>query len=90
MTPLVGDPLVGLLRLLIRAYQLTISPILPAHCRYAPSCSSYAMEALAMHGAVKGSWLALRRLLSCHPWGGFGYDPVPLFASDRSRSRRRI
>ena len=87
MTPVARNPLVGLLRLLIRAYQLAISPILPAHCRYAPSCSSYAMEVLATHGAVTGSRLALRRLLSCHPWGGFGYDPVPPLARGRERGR---
>jgi uncharacterized protein len=46
-------------------------------CRYLPSCSAYALEALESHGAVRGSWLSLRRLLRCHPWGGFGYDPVP-------------
>ncbi len=62
---------------LIRAYQRGISPVLPASCRYVPSCSSYAAEALQVHGAVHGGWLALRRLLRCHPWGGSGYDPVP-------------
>lgn len=70
-------PLALLLRALIRAYQLVISPLLPASCRYLPSCSAYAAEALELHGPVRGGWLALRRLLRCHPWGGSGYDPVP-------------
>lgn len=61
----------------IRIYQWTISPLLGANCRYAPSCSAYAEEAIATHGAVRGAWLALRRMLRCHPWGGAGYDPVP-------------
>lgn len=65
------------MRALIRAYQLIVSPLLPASCRYLPSCSSYAAEAIAVHGALKGGWLALRRLSRCHPWGGSGYDPVP-------------
>ncbi len=61
----------------IRAYQWAISPLLPASCRYLPSCSSYAAEAIASHGVPVGAWLAVRRLLRCHPWGGSGYDPVP-------------
>jgi uncharacterized protein len=67
----------ALLRGLIRAYQLLLSPLLLPSCRYLPSCSSYAAEAIETHGAARGSWLALRRLLRCHPWGGSGYDPVP-------------
>lgn len=67
----------ALLRGLIRAYQLLLSPLLLPSCRYLPSCSSYAAEAIEIHGAARGSWLALRRLLRCHPWGGSGYDPVP-------------
>jgi hypothetical protein len=66
-----------LLRGLIRAYQLVLSPLLGPSCRYLPSCSDYAAEAIASHGAARGCWLALRRLLRCHPWGGSGYDPVP-------------
>ena len=61
----------------IRLYQWTLSPLLGVNCRYAPSCSEYAAEAIATHGAVRGLWLALRRVLRCHPWGGSGYDPVP-------------
>jgi len=62
---------------LIRIYQLTLSPFLGANCRYQPTCSHYAVEALKVHGPLKGGWLGLKRILSCHPWGGHGYDPVP-------------
>ena len=62
---------------LIRAYQLLISPFLPASCRYYPSCSAYGAEAIAKHGPLAGFWLILRRILRCHPWGGEGVDPVP-------------
>ena len=61
----------------IRFYQLFISPILPPACRFYPTCSAYAMEAILRHGLVRGSWLTLKRLARCHPWGGSGYDPVP-------------
>lgn len=66
-----------LLRGLIRAYQLLLSPILPASCRFTPSCSAYGLEAVRRHGALKGGWLALWRVLRCNPWGGMGDDPVP-------------
>jgi putative membrane protein insertion efficiency factor len=66
-----------LLRGLIRAYQLTLSPLLGPRCRFYPSCSQYAMEAVGQYGALRGSWLALRRLARCHPWHAGGYDPVP-------------
>ena len=61
----------------IRGYQLVVAPILPPSCRYYPSCSHYAAEAVERHGPMRGLGLALRRLLRCHPWGGSGYDPVP-------------
>jgi putative membrane protein insertion efficiency factor len=60
-----------------RAYKLTLSPWIGRQCRYLPTCSDYAAEALIEHGPVRGGWLAARRLCSCHPWGGSGYDPVP-------------
>ena len=63
--------------LLVKIYQKCISPYTPASCRFTPTCSQYAVEALRKHGPLKGSWLTLRRLLRCHPWGGSGYDPVP-------------
>jgi putative membrane protein insertion efficiency factor len=62
---------------LIRLYQYTLSPVLPRNCRYHPTCSAYAIEALGRHGVARGGWLALRRILRCHPWGGQGFDPVP-------------
>lgn len=61
----------------IRFYQLAISPYLPAACRYTPTCSHYAVEAIQKHGVWRGTRLAARRIASCHPWGGSGYDPVP-------------
>lgn len=66
-----------LLILPIRLYQRYISPMLPPACRYTPTCSQYAIEAIEKHGPVKGLYLAIRRILRCHPWGGSGYDPVP-------------
>ena len=69
--------LAWLLALPIRFYRLVISPLTPASCRFEPSCSAYALEALQTHGPLKGLWLGLRRLARCHPWGGHGYDPVP-------------
>ncbi|WP_372640843.1 membrane protein insertion efficiency factor YidD [Ancylomarina sp.] len=61
----------------IRFYQLFISPLTPSACRYTPTCSTYAMQALKAHGPFKGSYLAIKRILSCNPWGGHGHDPVP-------------
>ena len=69
--------LAWLLILPIRAYRLILSPWLGHSCRFQPSCSAYAIEALEIHGPVRGLWLALRRLARCNPWGAFGYDPVP-------------
>jgi putative membrane protein insertion efficiency factor len=61
----------------IRIYQKAISPYLMPACRYAPSCSQYGVDAISKHGAAKGGLLTLKRVCSCHPWGGHGYDPVP-------------
>lgn len=66
-----------LLVALIRFYRRAISPMTPPSCRYTPTCSAYAEEAVRRHGAARGGWLALRRLLRCHPFGSSGYDPVP-------------
>ncbi|WP_415370615.1 membrane protein insertion efficiency factor YidD [Patiriisocius sp. Uisw_047] len=63
--------------LLIRLYQYILSPLIPSTCRYEPTCSHYAVEALQTHGLLKGGWLGAKRIASCHPWGGDGYDPVP-------------
>lgn len=79
-----------LLLALLRAYQYLVSPLLRAlcgpgcGCRFEPSCSHYAMQAIRTHGAAAGTWLALRRLVRCHPWGGHGYDPVPNLNSHTS------
>ena len=74
----VGAEMVGwALRSAVRAYQLLVSPLLPPSCRFLPSCSEYAIDAIARHGPLRGVNLALRRLARCHPWGGSGYDPVP-------------
>lgn len=66
-----------LMLLLIRFYQYGISPLLPPRCRYTPTCSQYAVQAIRKHGALKGGWLTAKRIARCHPWGGCGHDPVP-------------
>ncbi len=71
-----------LLTFLVRCYKFAISPLLPPSCRFTPSCSSYALEALERHGALKGGWLTIRRLARCHPFCEGGYDPVPGSAPD--------
>ena len=62
---------------LIKLYQMTLSPFIGRSCRYTPTCSNYGIEAIRKYGPLKGSWLTLKRVLSCNPWGGSGYDPVP-------------
>lgn len=71
------SPAGSLLSGLVRLYRLLLSPVLPSACRFQPTCSAYALEAIAAHGAVRGGWLAARRILRCHPWNDGGYDPVP-------------
>jgi putative membrane protein insertion efficiency factor len=70
-------PLLLIILRTIRFYQRWVSPLISQNCRYQPSCSAYAVEALEQHGVLRGGWLSIRRLLRCHPWGGYGYDPVP-------------
>lgn len=70
-------PLAHIAALPVRAYRLLLSPWLGMSCRYQPTCSAYALEALEMHGAIRGTWLTVRRIVRCHPGGGSGYDPVP-------------
>ena len=69
--------LVSLLLFPIWIYQKAISPYTPPSCRFTPTCSEYAKQALKKHGPIKGLWLAIKRISRCHPWGGSGYDPVP-------------
>ena len=71
----------------IRLYQRFISPFLPPTCRFSPTCSQYALEAVLEHGVLRGSWLALRRVLRCHPFSAGGYDPVPLAGEDEGGGR---
>ena len=82
-----------LVRIFVRAYQVTLSPVLAllggphSGCRFSPTCSQYLLEAVEQHGFWRGSWLGGKRLLRCHPWGGRGWDPVPPFSTGRCASR---
>jgi len=76
-TPVRLDPLAAVLVLLIQIYRQWVSPLLGPRCRFVPSCSAYGLEAIARHGALRGGWLTLKRLLRCHPWTPCGCDPVP-------------
>ena len=84
--------MLGLVRFLIRLYQCTLSPVLrllcgpDGGCRFTPTCSSYFLEAVETHGVRHGSWLGLKRLARCQPWGGSGYDPVPRYGAGRSQA----
>jgi putative membrane protein insertion efficiency factor len=71
---------------LIKFYQHVISPFTPATCRYTPTCSSYTLQAIQTYGPFKGGWLGLKRIASCHPWGGSGYDPVPEKVQEENNS----
>ena len=82
------SPLAALLALPVRAYRLVLSPWVGHGCRFQPTCSAYALEALETHGAVRGSWLAARRIARCHPWGGSGIDNVPARATDPDQPAR--
>jgi putative membrane protein insertion efficiency factor len=73
---------------LVKGYRLLVSPFLPPSCRYTPTCSEYAIEALQRHGALKGAWLAVKRIGRCHPWGSEGYDPVP--GSDEAHDHKHL
>lgn len=78
------SPLAWPVLLLVRLYQVTLRPLLGGHCRFTPSCSEYAIEALKTHGAFRGTWLMLRRIVRCHPLCSGGYDPVPPRGDDAS------
>lgn len=77
LTQLIDRFAAKLLTIPVIFYRRCISPLTPPSCRFTPTCSEYALQALKKHGAIKGSWLTIRRILRCHPWGGSGYDPVP-------------
>jgi putative membrane protein insertion efficiency factor len=72
-----SNSIVWVLSSLIKIYQIVISPLLGQNCRHYPTCSSYSLEALKLHGPLKGSWLSFKRIIRCHPWGTSGWDPVP-------------
>lgn len=82
------SPAGALLSALIVAYRGLVSPVLPGSCRFQPTCSTYALDAIRRFGALRGGLLAARRLARCHPWGGFGYDPVPDDDSNTGDGRR--
>lgn len=71
------SPLAHIFAVFVKGYRLIISPLLGGNCRFQPTCSSYALEALQKHGGIKGGWLAAKRMVKCHPWGGSGIDNVP-------------
>lgn len=77
MLKLVTKILSVVLIFFVRMYQIFISPLFPPACRHVPTCSQYTIEALRIHGPLKGLWLAFKRIIRCHPWGTHGYDPVP-------------
>ncbi len=82
------NPLRVVLRGAVRLYQLGLAPVLAPRCRYQPTCSEYALEALEHHGVLRGGWLIMARLARCHPWGGWGYDPVPETTARRATTGR--
>ena len=84
---LIRDLIVRILLLPVYFYRAAISPLLPPSCRYTPTCSQYTIEALRKHGPIKGVLLSIRRIVSCNPWGGSGYDPVPEPKSKKSKKQ---
>lgn len=88
MTVMLRTLAIRLLSLPVLVWRYLISPAMPPACRYMPSCSEYALEALKLHGPVRGSALTIRRLCRCHPWGGHGYDPVPPQGSSPRHAHR--
>lgn len=82
---ILGAPII----VLVKIYQWIISPLYPATCRYTPTCSTYMIQAVRTWGPIKGTWLGLKRIASCHPWGGSGHDPVPERKSKKESSKDR-
>ena len=74
---------------LVKFYQFAISPLLGSNCRYTPTCSHYTVEALKTHGLITGGWLSIKRIISCNPWGGSGYDPVPTPEELKQRKKQK-
>ncbi|MCH7806535.1 MAG: membrane protein insertion efficiency factor YidD [Proteobacteria bacterium] len=83
------SPLAKFFQLMISGYQRLVSPFFPPTCRFQPTCSQYAAEAIKLHGGLKGSWLALKRIGRCHPFGGSGFDPVPEASEGHSEPRKK-
>lgn len=83
---IIVQPILGLIWL----YQKSLSPFMAVNCRFEPTCSAYAEEALSEYGGFKGGWLALRRIARCHPWGGTGYDPVPRREASDETKRNKL
>ncbi|MEN9523404.1 MAG: rane protein insertion efficiency factor YidD [Bacteroidota bacterium] len=77
MIKIILKPIEWILLAMIKIYQITLSPFIGNSCRYTPTCSHYGIEALKKHGAILGTWLMIKRIARCNPWGGHGYDPVP-------------
>lgn len=82
-------PLAHVLAAPIRAYRVILSPWIGNGCRFQPTCSAYALDALSRHGGIRGAWLTTRRICRCHPWGGHGYDPVPGADPDHDAQNHR-
>ncbi len=83
-----NHPLAALLLGVFRFYQLAISPLIGPRCRFVPTCSQYGIEAVKLHGAIKGGGLTLKRVCRCHPWGGMGYDPVPPVVAKQDKDQQ--
>jgi len=81
---ILSSALAWVMRGLIRVYQLAISPVLPGSCRHLPTCSEYALEAVVIHGPLRGGWYGIKRIFRCHPWGTSGFDPVPHPSADET------
>jgi len=79
-----------ILIIFVRGYQYAISPLFPPSCRYTPTCSKYTIDAIKVHGPFRGSALAVKRISSCHPWGGHGYDPVPDIKEEETKTKKTL